>query len=118
MNHLFYRSPFLLLVLLNLTFLSKAQVVTTPVFPLETDSVTVIFNATEGSGGLAGYTGDVYAHTGVITNNSVSSTDWKYVKTTWGQNTPDTKLTRIGQDLYSLKIKPSIRSYYLVTASD
>ncbi len=118
MNHLFYRSPFLLLVMLNLTFLSKAQVVTTPVFPLETDSVTVIFNATEGSGGLAGYTGDVYAHTGVITNNSVSPTDWKYVKTTWGQNTPETKLTRIGQDLYSLKIKPTIRSYYVVAASD
>jgi glycosidase len=119
MNPHFYRFPFSLLVLLNLTFSSKAQVVTTvPVFPQETDSVTVIFNAAEGSGGLAGYTGDVYAHTGVITNNSVSSTDWKYVKTVWGVNTPETKLTRIGQDLYSLKIKPSVRSYYGVATTD
>ncbi|MCX6247842.1 MAG: alpha-amylase family glycosyl hydrolase [Bacteroidetes bacterium] len=101
------------------TFQSIAQVVISdPAFPLETDSVTLIFDAKQGSGGLAGYTGDVYAHTGVITNNSISPSDWKYVKTVWGVNTPDTKLTRIGTDLYSLKIKSSVRTYYGVVAPD
>ncbi|MCX6243219.1 MAG: alpha-amylase family glycosyl hydrolase [Bacteroidetes bacterium] len=108
-----------LLLFFSIPIFTRAQVITTtPSFPLESDSVTIIFDATQGSGGLAGFTGDVYAHTGVITNNSVSSTDWKYVKTKWGQNTPGTKLTRIGTDLYTLKIRPSVRNYYGVASGD
>jgi 1,4-alpha-glucan branching enzyme len=87
-------------------------IVTDPPMPISTEAVTIIFDATQGSGGLAGYTGDVYAHTGVITQYSTGGSDWKYVKTNWGQNTPDTKLTRIGQDLYSLQITPEIHGYY------
>ncbi|HEX7071435.1 MAG TPA: alpha-amylase family glycosyl hydrolase, partial [Rhodothermales bacterium] len=79
--------------------------------------VTVFFDATQGSGGLAGFTGDVYAHTGVITNLSTQPSDWKHVKTNWGQNTPETKLERIGPDLYQLHIA-DIRSYYGVPASE
>jgi hypothetical protein len=96
-----------------------AQLVTiNPTFPSPEDAATITFNATMGSGGLAGYTGDVYAHTGVITNQSNSSSDWKHVKTSWGQNTPDTKLTRIGPDLYELSITPDIRSYYGVPMNE
>ena len=90
-----------------------AQVVTTdPAFPQAGEAVTVYFDATAGNGGLAGYTGEVYAHTGVLTTASASGSDWRYVKTGWGENTPGTRLTRIGQDRYSLEITPSIREYY------
>lgn len=105
-------------ILLLITFVSasgllQAQLVTTdPAIPITNQAVKVIFDATLGSGGLAGYTGDVYAHTGVITENSASGGDWKYVMTSWGQNTPETKLTRIGTDLYELEITPSIIDYY------
>lgn len=97
-----------------LTFLPGiSQVVTTdPPFPQAGQAVTIFFDATAGNGGLAGYTGDVYAHTGVLTSGSTSGTDWKYVKTGWGENTPETKLVRIGQDRYSLEIIPSILTYY------
>lgn len=109
---------FLLLFLL-LSFTGFAQLITwNPYFPTHTDSVTVIFNAALGNQGLMGYTGDVYAHTGVITNLSSSGSDWKYVKTNWGVNTPETKLTRIGTDLYEFKIKPSVRSFYGVPGSE
>ncbi len=93
-------------------------IVTEPPLPVVTSPVTVTFNAALGSGGLAGYTGDVYAHTGVITQNSSGGSDWKYVKTGWGENTPETKLTRIGQDLYSLQVTPTIRDYYGVPAGE
>jgi 1,4-alpha-glucan branching enzyme len=93
--------------------LMQGQIITTdPAFPSTGQPVTITFDATQGNGGLAGYTGDVYAHTGLITEFSGSGSDWKYVKTNWGQNTPDTKMTRIGQDLYTLEIGPSIREYY------
>lgn len=93
-------------------------IVSDPPFPQDNQSVVITFDASQGNAGLAGYTGDVYAHTGVITNLSTSSSDWKYVKTNWGQNTPATKLTKIGTNLYTLAISPSIRSYYNVPASE
>jgi 1,4-alpha-glucan branching enzyme len=106
-----------------LTFLialnvSAQLIQTDPPLPVVTGPVTIIFNAAEGSGGLAGYTGDVYAHTGVITQYSAGGSDWKYVKTDWGENTPETKLTRIGQDLYSLQVVPNIRDYYGVPENE
>jgi glycosidase len=106
--------------IITLFFLaSNAQLITTdPPLPVVTEAVTVTFNAALGSGGLAGYTGDVYAHTGVITQYSSGGSDWKYVKTDWGQNIPETKLTRIGTDLYTLEITSTIRSYYGVPAGE
>ena len=92
---------------------ASGQILTwSPVFVTEEDSVIIIYDAAQGSAGLQGYTGDVYAHTGVITSVSIASGDWKHVKTNWGQNTPETKLERIGSDLYRFKIKPSIEEYY------
>lgn len=97
----------------------KAQLITTvPIFPKQQDSVLVTFKSDEGSRGLANYTGDIYAHTGVITNLSSSSSDWKYVKSSWGQNIPTLKLTKIGNNIYQLKIAPNIRSFYNVPVSE
>ena len=96
-----------------------AQVVTTdPPYPLANEPVTVIFDATQGDGGLAGFTGDVYAHTGVITEFSANGSDWKYVKADWGVNIPDCKMTRIGNDRYQLDIDPDIIQYYGVPGSE
>lgn len=105
--------------LLSFSFQSNAQLITTyPLFPVAGDSVVLTFDAALGNGGLEGYDGDVYAHTGVITEESGSGTDWKYVKSDWGQNTPETKLERIGDDLYSMNIGPSIREYYGVPQNE
>lgn len=107
---------FLLLTLY--TGLNAQLIVVEPAFPTDTDAVVLTFNAAEGNGGLAGYSGDVYAHTGVITNNSSSGSDWKYVVSGWGVNIPKAKLSRIGTDLYTLTISPSIRNYYGVPAGE
>jgi hypothetical protein len=88
-----------------------------PVFPIENTAVTIFFNAAFGNGGLLNYDGDVYTYTGVITNLSVNSTDWKYVKTEWGENTPETKLTRIDSNFYSITFG-NIRNYFGVPAAE
>jgi len=90
-----------------------AQVVSSiPVFPTISDSIVVIFNAAEGNGGLAGYTGnDVYAHTGVITASSSGPGDWRYVVAPWSVNLPKCRLTRIAGDLWRLNIG-LVRSFY------
>lgn len=90
-----------------------AQVITCePVFPFDSQSARIIFYADRGSGGLANYSGEVYAHTGVITNNSTSSSDWKYVVSDWGENIPETLLERTADNIYTLTIGPNIREYY------
>ena len=74
----------LFLLYLGASQLSFSQVVTTsPQFPTENDSIIVYFDATKGDAGLKDFTGDVYAHTGVLTNLSKDSHDWKYVINKW-----------------------------------
>ncbi|OYT11561.1 MAG: alpha-amylase [Bacteroidetes bacterium 4572_112] len=104
-------------ILLSITL--NAQVISSnPAFPQEGQSVVITFNSTQGSGGLANYAGDIYAHIGVITNQSSSDSDWKYVKTGWGVNTPETKLISIGNNEYTLSITPDIRAYFGVPTSE
>ena len=92
---------------------ANAQLITVdPAFPSDQDQVVITFDASLGSGGLAGYSGSVYAHTGVITDESTSGTDWKYVKAGWTQNIPDCKMTNLGNNKWELTIEPSIREYY------
>ncbi|MFO7889859.1 MAG: alpha-amylase family glycosyl hydrolase [bacterium] len=87
-----------------------AQVLTwSPLFSTRDDTIMIIYDATLGNGGLVGAS-EVYAHTGVITDKSSSPTHWRYVKTEWGQNTPDTKLTSLGNDRWQMRYH--IESYY------
>ena len=114
------RKIFLALFLITIGLPSLyAQLITSdPAFPTDEDQVTIVFNAQLGNGGLAGTTDDVYAHTGVITNNSSSPSDWKYVKAGWTTNLPECKLSPVGDDLWQLIIGPSIRDYYGVPANE
>lgn len=87
-----------------------AQVIQiTPPFPTMEDTVTVVFDATLGTGGLKDVV-PVYAHTGVITDKSSSPSDWKYVVAAWGTDNPKVKMTALGDNLHSLRFH--IRSFY------
>jgi len=99
-----------------LSSIISAQVVTwEPVYFTENDSVTIYFDATQGTGGLEGYTGDVYAHMGLITSRSADASAWYYVLSNWGQNTAKTKMTRIETDLYKITIAPNVLDYYITS---
>lgn len=78
----------------------------------EADYVTVTFDAKQGNGALAGYTGDVYAYTGVILTTSTSDSDWKHKQSTWGVNPPPAKvkMTSIGNDKYTISF--TISDFY------
>jgi 1,4-alpha-glucan branching enzyme len=115
MKNLFLFSCFLALTI----YKGFGQVITvTPALPTDASSVEVVFDASQGSAGLSGYTGDVYAHTGVITNQSINSSDWKYVKAGWSENIPACKLTSLGNNKFKLVIGPSIRAFYNVPATE
>jgi glycosidase len=93
---------------------SFSQIVTTnPLLPTQEDSIIVYFDATQpGASELLNYTGTVYAHTGVTTNLG----QWQHVIGTWGNNSTQPALTRLGNNLYKLTIGFP-RKFYNVTNS-
>ncbi|RLD83536.1 MAG: alpha-amylase [Bacteroidetes bacterium] len=108
-----------LLLVFFFTNSSISQIVTTnPSLPTANAAVTITFDATQGNAGLAGYTDDIYAHTGVITDKSTDGGDWMYVIAGWSENTEKAKMTPLGNDKYELVIDPSITEFYAVNATD
>lgn len=101
---------FCLGILLCLTGLVQAQVLSvTPVFPQASDSVEIIYDASQGNGALTGIS-PVYAHTGVITNLSTTPTTWRYVKGNWGTADPTVAMTSLGNNRW--RIKYHLRNFY------
>ncbi len=99
--------------LLSVFFAQAQQYWTEPEFPVASQALTVYFDATECDCSLLGYTGVLYAHTGVIMEGSTS---WSHVIGAWGNNTNQPALTRISTDLYKLEITTSINSFYNITS--
>ena len=87
-----------------------------PESPSVTDTVTLYFNAAEGNKALIDLPGDVYIHTGVITNKSIDSHDWKYVIGNWGKDDNTLKMKREGKNLYSFRFV--IKTFYQLRPDD
>ncbi len=92
--------------------LLTAQVTTDPAVPIADQSVTIILDAT--GTGLEGYTGNVYAHTGITKNGA----QWQNVIGDWGVNSSQPLLINIDTDLYKLEITPTIREFYSAGSED
>jgi 1,4-alpha-glucan branching enzyme len=87
-----------------------AQISADPEVPSVDAPVTITFNAA--GTGLEGFSGDVFAHTGLVTDQSANDTDWRYVKNNWAdETTGDVQLARVTQGVYQLRIE-DIRAYY------
>lgn len=91
-----------------------AQITVAPTFPKVDDNVTITYNAALGNAALSGVS-PIYTHTGVITDASTSSSDWKYTKYPWTTNAADNVLSALGNNKHSISY--NIRSYYGIPAS-
>lgn len=80
------------------------------------DDIVVLVNATDTA--MANYTGDMYAHTGLMTQNSTSLSDWKYVKADWNENKEECKLVNCGNNIWRFVIRGGVRSFYGVSNGD
>ena len=90
-----------------------AQITCAPVFPTADDDITLTYDASQGSRGLAGFTGAVYGHFGAVIA-SPTSTAWTNVQGTWGVDFPRTRMTSIGNDKYTISF--NIRTFFGVAA--
>ncbi|MDR0744928.1 MAG: alpha-amylase [Mediterranea sp.] len=75
----------------------------------DTGEATITFKAAKTSV-LYGYTGDVYAHIGIVEGN-----DWLFVPAGWNENISKCKMTKEEDDVWSLSFSSSIRSWFGVT---
>ena len=94
----------------------EAQIVSIdPAFPKRDEMVTITYDATKGNGGLIDV-GQVYMHAGLITANSSSGSDWKYVVGNWGTDDAKVKMTNIGNNMH--QISYVIDDYYNVPQNE
>jgi len=106
-----------ILLLMGLAPAARAQspVTVSPAFFTDTTPITLTYDATLGSGGLATYTGDVFIYTGVNTNLG----NWQHVvNPTFNAPTAAEKMTAIGNHKYTISFTP--RTFYpgLATSSE
>ncbi len=107
------------LTLLFLPIIALSQVVTfEPSFATQNDTLTLTFDATEGNGELAGFNGDVYLHTGVITDKSSNPSDWKNVQSGWESYPAKLQVTPLGNDKWEFRYPSSVREFYSVSSGD
>ena len=105
-----------LFLALLLPLLIPAQILSVdPIFPQQSDTVTIIYDATEGNGALDGVS-PVYAHTGVITTASSNPNDWRHVQGNWGTADPQVLMTDLGNNLH--EIRYHIESFYSVPGNE
>lgn len=110
----------LISLVLFISVISWAQIVTSyPAFVTQSGgAIDIIYDATLGTASLKDYAGtDVYAHTGVITSASSSSSDWKHAPA-WLDNSAKYKLTSLGSNKWKLSITPSMATYYGLTSGE
>ena len=111
-----------LLLLLGWSRLAQAQVTASPVFFTADQQVTLTFDASQGNMGLANLAANdsVFIYTGVITDQSTTSSDWKHVYNGSGFSKPTKfeKLTRstTNRNLYTFTYTP--RTFYGIGASE
>ena len=104
-----FRLMLLLTLLAQLPRRAAAQAVATltPAQPARlSDSLTITFDATRGDAGLAGWAGDVYTYTSVITSTSTSLIDWKPVQGPWNPVVTKLKMRALSSHRYALRIRP------------
>ena len=91
---------------------------TDPAFVTEamTEDITIILN-TKGTA-ADGFKGELYAHTGVLTEASTTTGDWKYVLAEWGNNIPECKLESKGDNIWHYTIKGGVHAWYGVPADE
>jgi len=110
---------FTLTILLFITVISKAQLLSwSPDFIQESStSVVITMDAGYGNKGLFNYakTDSVYVHIGVITNKSANASDWKHAPFTWGTATAAAHAAYLGNNKWTFTISGGLRTFFNIT---
>ena len=109
----------LLIVALSflLTNCSSPLIRTDPATVFDTSTVKITCNTEKGNKGLLGFKGPVYVHVGVVTDSSISPTDWRYVKFKWGSTEEAALATPEDDNRWSYTIS-NVRNFFAVPKNE
>ena len=65
------------------------------------DSITVRYSADQGNAALKGMN-TVYGHFGLLTDQSIDSSDWKFIVGHWGKEDPEVRMNALGNDQFEI----------------
>jgi pullulanase/glycogen debranching enzyme len=99
------KTPTLFAFLLIATTVNGQLVTLSPEKPTFTEEIILTYDAALGNGVLKNCDCDIYAHTGLLTGESVNAGDWKHVVSDWGDNQPKLKLKSLGNNKYEFRFK-------------
>ena len=103
--------------LLTISLIFKGQgVEIIPANPSLDDSIKVIFYADRGNKALQDYDRNVYMHTGVLTDRSLDSHDWKHTTGNWGTADKKVRMTPLAKDIFTFSMR--IRDFYHIPAGE
>lgn len=77
-----------------------------PALPDADQACTIKFNPVSGNP-LYDYTGELYAHLGVVVEG-----EWQYVVSEWGSTAEKVHFTKVADNSWELKLEPSVREYF------
>ncbi len=77
-----------------------------PAYPNADEACVIKFNPQSGNP-LYNHSGDLYGHLGVVVEG-----EWMFVPTDWGTTDKKTRFTKVADNLWELKLEPSIREYF------
>ena len=100
-----------------LTNCSSPLIRTDPATVFDTSTVKITCNTEKGNKGLLGFKGPVYVHVGVVTDSSISPTEWRYVKFKWGSTEEAALATAEDDNSWSYTI-PNIRKFLAVSENE
>jgi hypothetical protein len=95
-------------------FLSGQMITTDPAVPTTGKVIKIYYDSSKDLGELNNYTGDLYAHTGVMIEGLST---WQHVIGIWG-STAQPKLSKISTHVYMLEITPDIKTFYGVLQTE
>lgn len=103
----FYSLCFTILWILCQPYSTSAQVTTIPSFPRADQNIKIIYDASQGTTGLADASA-VYVHIGAVVAGP-NSTTWSIVPFQWGTDNPDALMTKVeGEDtLWEWEVTPN-----------
>jgi hypothetical protein len=110
---------FLLFILVSFLTLccTSPLIETRPEIPTDKSNVTITCNANQGNKGLLNFSGPVYVHLGLITDSSIHTNDWRYVKFKWGSTENAALATPVGNNSWSYNI-PNVREFFQVSDNE
>ncbi|MEM6342448.1 MAG: TIM-barrel domain-containing protein [Bacteroidota bacterium] len=116
MNHTSRKLLLSFLTTFFISFLQGQIVRLNPPKPTADDTVSIIFDASQGNRALKGHLGPVYMHTGAIIGTPEEASGWRYIQGEWGTDDPRMRMKKIGTDLYQIKFH--VRSFYGIPTSE